>query len=185
MPSLVASFQQGRAIFAGGMTDPSKAKLSNLAEGKLTKPEISPQHACAALAEEASRFIREHTGGPFFCYLPFDAPRDPHIVPEDFPIKYYPEKIPLPPNFLPQHPWDHGEMTIRDEKLLPWPRTPAAVRKMVAEYYRYISYLDAQIGRVLDALEASPFCEKYPRRFHLGFRCLARQPRADRQAERL
>ena len=27
---------------------------------------------------------------------------------------------------------------------------------MIAEYYRYISYLDTQIGRVLDALEASP-----------------------------
>jgi arylsulfatase A-like enzyme len=27
---------------------------------------------------------------------------------------------------------------------------------MIAEYYRYISYLDAQIGRILDALDASP-----------------------------
>jgi arylsulfatase A-like enzyme len=27
---------------------------------------------------------------------------------------------------------------------------------MLADYYRYISYLDAQIGRVLDALDASP-----------------------------
>jgi arylsulfatase A-like enzyme len=27
---------------------------------------------------------------------------------------------------------------------------------LLADYYRYISYLDAQIGRVLDALEASP-----------------------------
>jgi arylsulfatase A-like enzyme len=31
------------------------------------------------------------------------------------------------------------------------------VRALNAEYYRYISYLDAQIGRVLDALEASPY----------------------------
>ena len=30
---------------------------------------------------------------------------------------------------------------------------------MIAEYYRYISYLDAQIGRVLDALEASPYAK--------------------------
>ncbi len=156
VPSLIASFQQGRAIFAGGMTNPSKAWLSNLADGKLTKPELSPQHACAAFADEASRFIREHKGGPFFLYLPFDAPHDPHIVPEDFPIMYDPGKIPLPPNFLPQHPWDNGEMTIRDEKLLPWPRQPEKVRAMLADYYRYISYLDAQIGRVLDALDASP-----------------------------
>ena len=30
------------------------------------------------------------------------------------------------------------------------------MREMNAEYYRYISFLDAQIGRVLDALDASP-----------------------------
>src|SRR6516165_9911235 len=27
---------------------------------------------------------------------------------------------------------------------------------MIAEYYRYISYLDMQVGRILDALDASP-----------------------------
>ena len=64
--------------------------------------------------------------------------------------------MPLPPNFLPQHPWDNGEMVVRDEQLLPWPRTPEKVREMNAEYYRYISYLDSQIGRILDALDASP-----------------------------
>lgn len=93
---------------------------------------------------------------PFFCYIPFDAPHDPHIVPDSFPIRYDAAKIPLPENFLPQHPFDNGEMLIRDEVLLPHPRPPAAVREMIAEYYRYISYLDALIGRVLDALEKSP-----------------------------
>ena len=88
--------------------------------------------------------------------MPFDAPHDPHIVPNDFPIRYDPATMPLPPNFLPQHPWDNGEMVNRDEQLLPWPRTPEKVREMNAEYYRYISYLDAQIGRILDALDASP-----------------------------
>jgi arylsulfatase A-like enzyme len=89
--------------------------------------------------------------------LAFDAPHDPHVVPQDFPIRYDPAQIPLPPNFLPQHLWDNGEMTIRDERLLPWPRTPERVRAMLAEYYRYISYLDLQIGRVLRALDTSPF----------------------------
>jgi arylsulfatase A-like enzyme len=47
-------------------------------------------------------------------------------------------------------------MTIRDEQLLPWPRTSADIRSMLADYYRYISYLDLLIGRVLDTLDASP-----------------------------
>jgi arylsulfatase A-like enzyme len=50
-------------------------------------------------------------------------------------------------------------MVVRDEKLLPWPRQPAQVRQMIADYYRYISYLDAQIGRILDALDASPHAQ--------------------------
>jgi arylsulfatase A-like enzyme len=77
-------------------------------------------------------------------------------VPDDFPIRYDAARLPLPPNFLPQHEWDNGEMVIRDELLLPWPRPPGEVRAMIADYYRYISYLDAQIGRVVEALEASP-----------------------------
>jgi arylsulfatase A-like enzyme len=154
--ALPLAFQTARAVFAGGMTNPMKAKLSDLKDGTLTPPQVASKHACAVFADEAIRFLREHKGGPFLCYVPFDAPHDPHIVPDDFPVHYDPAKMPLPPNFLPQHPFDNGEMTIRDEKLLPHPRTPAGVREMNAEYYRYISYLDSLIGRVLDALDASP-----------------------------
>ena len=155
--SIPKSFQIARAIFAGGMTDPMKAKLSDMVDGTLTPPVVAPQHACAVFADEAIRFLRQPQGDPFFCYVAFDAPHDPHIVPADFPVRYDPVQIPLPPSFLPQHPWDNGEMTVRDEALLPWPRPPEQVRAMLAEYYRYISYLDAQIGRVLDALQSSPF----------------------------
>jgi arylsulfatase A-like enzyme len=154
--SIPASFRTARSVFSGGMTDPMKAPLSDLVDGKLTTPTRSPKHACEAFADEAIRFLREPSTGPFFCYVAFDAPHDPHVVPDDFPTRYAPDSVPLPPNFLPQHPWDNGEMANRDERLLPWPRTPEAVRAMNAEYYRYISYLDAQVGRILDAIDASP-----------------------------
>ncbi|MFT3878651.1 MAG: sulfatase-like hydrolase/transferase [Gemmatales bacterium] len=154
--SLPKCFQKARSIFAGGMTDPMKAPLSDLVDGKLSKPVVAPKHACAVFADEAISFLQTHQGNPFFCYLAFDAPHDPHIVPNDFPIRYDAATMPLPANFLPQHPWNNGEMTVRDEQLLPWPRPPKLVQEMNADYYRYISYLDAQVGRVLDALEASP-----------------------------
>ncbi len=157
--SLPACFQIARSVFDGGMTDPMKAKLSDLKNGKLTAPRIAPRHACEIFADEAIRFLGEPKSGPFFCYVAFDAPHDPHIVPDNFPIHYDPEKMPLPKNFMPQHPFDNGEMTVRDELLLPWPRTETKVREMNAEYYRYISYLDSQIGRVLDALERSPYAK--------------------------
>lgn len=154
--SLPRCFQEAKSIFAGGMTNPLKAKLSNMVDGNLTTPANCQQHACAQFADEAIEFIKRQHQKPFFCYLPFDGPHDPHIVPDSFTLHYDAQKIPLPANFLPQHPWNNGEMLVRDEALLSWPRNPDQVREMIAEYYRYISYLDQQIGRVLDALEASP-----------------------------
>jgi arylsulfatase A-like enzyme len=68
---------------------------------------------------------------------------------------YDPNKLPLPKSFLPRHPFDNGDMDGRDEKLAPWPRTPAVIRRHLADYYAAISHLDAQVGRILDALKAS------------------------------
>ena len=157
--SLTKSFQDGRAIFIGGMGNPMQVPLWDIAEGKLVpeKSNTPAKHACERMADAAIQFINAGHDKPFYCYVPFDAPHDPHIVPDDFPVRYDAAQTPLPPNFLPMHPLDNGEMTIRDEQLLSWPRPPEAVRSMIADYYRYISYLDAQIGRVLDALAASPY----------------------------
>lgn len=156
VPSLAASFQNARNVFAGGMTNPMNGSLSQLNGDKLTPPVKSPKHICEAFADEAVAFLRAAREQPFFCYVAFDGPHDPHVVPDDFPVRYPADAKLLPPNFLPQHPFDNGEMMIRDEVLLPHPRKAGDVQSMVADYYRYISYLDMQIGRVLDALAASP-----------------------------
>ncbi len=150
------SFQRALQLFTGGMTNPLKAPLADLENGKMGPTTVSPKHACEVFADETITFLKEKHTTPFFAYLAFDGPHDPHIVPDDYPVRYDPEKIPLPADFLAQHPFDNGEMTIRDEQLLPWPRTSADVRSMLADYYRYISYLDLLIGRVLDTLDASP-----------------------------
>jgi arylsulfatase A-like enzyme len=68
---------------------------------------------------------------------------------------YPPASIELPENFLPEHPFDNGEMNVRDEGLAPRPRTPEDTRRQIGEYYAMITHVDAQIGRVLKALEAS------------------------------
>lgn len=156
---LVDGFRVARSMFVGGMTNPLHARVSDVVDGRLGPPRDVGKHACEVFADETIRFLREHEGGPFFAYVPFNAPHDPHVTPPDFPVRYDPAAIPLPPSFLPQHPWDNGEMTIRDEALLPWPRTPENVRHLLADYYRYVSYLDLQVGRVLDALEASPHAQ--------------------------
>ena len=154
--SVPLSFQRAQSLFTGGMTNPMRAPLGNLENGKMGPNKISPKHACESFADEIISFLREPHAAPFFAYLPFDGPHDPHIVPDDFTVRYDPATLPLPANFLAQHPFDNGEMTIRDELLLPWPRTSADIRQMLADYYRYISFLDLLVGRVLDTLDASP-----------------------------
>ncbi len=113
-------------------------------------PDISERFADAAI-----ELIGRKPDRPFFLHLNFTAPHDPLLIPPGWEDQYKPEAIPLPANFLPEHPFDHGNFDGRDEQLLPWPRTPDDVRKDLAAYYAVISDMDQQIGRVLRALEAT------------------------------
>ncbi len=156
--SVARSFQAAKSLYVGGMTNPLKAPVSDLLPtGKLGPEAVAPKHLCEEATDRVLAFLQAQDGRkPFFAYLAFDGPHDPHIVPAGYPVTYDASKMPLPANFLPQHPFDNGEMIVRDEQLLPWPSPPEVVRQMLADYYRYISYLDLQVGRVLDAVEASP-----------------------------
>jgi len=107
------------------------------------------------LAEAAISLIQRRADKPFFLHVNFTAPHDPLIMPPGYAGKYVPARMPLPANFLPQHPFDHGNFRGRDEELLPWPRTAADVREELAYYYAVITHLDQQIGRILEALEAA------------------------------
>jgi arylsulfatase A-like enzyme len=107
----------------------------------------------ARIADAAIGFIRRKPDHPFFLHVNFTAPHDPLIPRPELLARYQPETLPLPANFLPEHPFDHGNLRGRDELLWPWPRTPAIVRDELALYYAMISELDTQIGRILAVLE--------------------------------
>lgn len=92
---------------------------------------------------------------PFFLYLGFNSPHDPRQAPREILDRYPQNSIQVPPNFLPEHPFDQGDFRIRDEVLAPFPRTPEAIQLHRREYYALITYMDQQIGRVLDALKRS------------------------------
>ncbi|MCE5240344.1 sulfatase-like hydrolase/transferase [bacterium] len=89
---------------------------------------------------------------PWLCYLSYTAPHDPHDSPEPFASMYDPEAMPLLPNFMPEHPFDNGDMLIRDELLENWPREQAAMRRYRARYYGIIGHMDYHIGRLLGHL---------------------------------
>ena len=111
----------------------------------------SQRHADAAL-----KFLRERSQDkPFYIYFAPPVPHDPRVAAPEFHKFYDPKKIPLPAAFLPQHPFDNGEMTVRDENLAPWPRTPADTQQQLADYYACITGLDHHIGRIFAQIKAA------------------------------
>ena len=114
------------------------------------------KHSSELFAETAIDFLRGHTSDdPFLLYVAFMAPHDPRTMPAEFREMYDPDAIELPENFRLEHPFDNGDLYTRDELLAAHPRTPVEIRRHLADYYGMISHLDAQIGRILDALDES------------------------------
>ena len=150
-------FMEGGKIMFGGMSDHLRVPVYDFdPEGVYPKEKQYEADIFSSVlfSDEGIRFIRRQKGDrPFLWYVYYNAPHEPRMAPEPYNRQYTPEKIDLPPNFLPEHPFDNGEMYIRDENLAPFPRTPEIVREHIAAYYAMITHLDTQIGRVLDALE--------------------------------
>jgi len=158
-PSYARSFEGGGAIFFGGMHDHSAVPVFDFhADGKYPAQDrkIGGKFSSELFADEAIRFLKSYKEDrPFFAYIAFSAPHDPRTPPGEFARMYGPESVSLPPNFMPEHPFDNGELKIRDELLASFPRDPQDIRRQIAEYYGMISHMDAQIGRILQALDES------------------------------
>ncbi len=118
------------------------------------------KHWSEVLGDDATDFLQQAAGreNPFFKYLAFNAPHDPRQSPREYVDMYPPDEIDIPVNYVPEYPYKDfigcGE-DLRDERLAPFPRTKYAVRVHRQEYYAIISHMDAQIGRILEALEHS------------------------------
>ncbi|MEO1619309.1 MAG: sulfatase-like hydrolase/transferase [Planctomycetota bacterium] len=131
---------------------PSDPKFGGFWEGGTHWSEVVANHSVDFL-EEASK--REE---PFFMYLAFNAPHDPRQSPAEYVAKYPLDKIRVPENFQPEYPYAEEMASgrkLRDEKLAPFPRTPQAVKTHRQEYYAIITHMDAMIGRILEAVEAT------------------------------
>jgi arylsulfatase A-like enzyme len=152
------SFTTARKIFFGGMSDHYKVAVHDFdPAGKYSKEARyydEGKHSSELFSDAAIEFLQKPKNDkPFFLYVSYTAPHDPRTAPKKYHDMYDAAKIGLPENFIREHPFDNGEMRIRDEKLAAWPRTPEAVRRHIADYYAMITHLDTQIGRVLEALE--------------------------------
>ncbi|MEQ1903193.1 MAG: sulfatase-like hydrolase/transferase [Pirellulaceae bacterium] len=122
------------------------------------------KHWSEVAADDAEEFLKkaDESSQPFFLYLAFNAPHDPRQSPQEYVERYPLDSVVIPKNFLPVNPHHQamglGSMdtkALRDEALAPFPRTEYAVRIHRQEYYALVSHLDTQIGRILQALDAS------------------------------
>jgi iduronate 2-sulfatase len=118
------------------------------------------------IADEAVRRLeaaKANPGQPFFLAVGFLKPHLPFVAPKKYWDLYDPATLPQPqsdsapegaPDFAPSS-W--GE--LRQYKDMPekGPVTSEQQRQLIHGYYAATSYMDAQLGRVLDALDAHGF----------------------------
>ena len=120
------------------------------------------KHSAEVFSDAAIDFIKSHpaseagkAGNPFFLYLAHIAPHDPRQYPPHLRDRYSADKVALPESFAIKHPFDNGEMLVRDELLECFPRRPETVKQHIADYFAIINHVDEQVRRVLDAIEDS------------------------------
>jgi arylsulfatase A-like enzyme len=138
---------------------------------KLEKPEVyawanefGPQPADdpgpdTPIANNAIRSMRKlaSAGRPFFLAVGFIRPHVPLKAPQRFFDLYDPARMPLPPDFAsqPRGPADTppDELRANIDLYAARPFTETEAREAIRAYYACVSYMDAELGRVLDELD--------------------------------
>jgi len=152
-----ARWMQDRTDWAGRPMTGYRGWLFRTDEGELL-PDLGvglTADISARFADAAIELIESAGDEPFFLHVNFTAPHDPLLMPPGDEFAYDPAKMPLPENFLAEHPFDHGNFDGRDEKLFQWPRTPEETKGELAVYYSVISHMDQQVGRIVETLRAA------------------------------
>ncbi len=126
-------------------------------------------------AEQVLDYLAEREAAaaddPFLIYFGFSHPHDPRNGKPEYLANYGavnhtdPDSVPpanpkqpkLPENYLPEHPFHHGQPGLRDEVSVVgvWKRRDEkTIRNEWGRQLACSEYIDAQIGRVLERLEA-------------------------------
>ncbi len=117
-------------------------------------------HSDGKTAAKAVELIQQHRDKPFWLGVGFVRPHVPFVAPRRYypPFKPYekmvlPEKVPGDWDDIPEAGINYKtsrnmEMDVRRQK------------KAIGGYYASVAYIDAQVGKILDALEQSGLSEK-------------------------
>lgn len=111
------------------------------------------------VAAKAVEFLRNSPRQPFFLAVGFMKPHTPYVAPKKYWDLYDPEQLPVAPNphaplgmpslaLMPEH--DHGYYLGVDMK---GPVDEGLARRLTHGYAACVTYMDALLGRVIEALE--------------------------------
>ncbi len=135
------------------ITNPTPEKAISAAMSWLAADGSDDEQTDGMIASEAIKLIEKHREGPFFLGVGFFRPHTPYVAPK----KYF-DMHPLESIVLPEAPAD-------DREDIPVPAfahnnpTPnygldeLTCRKSLQAYRACVSFVDAQVGRLLDALD--------------------------------
>jgi arylsulfatase A-like enzyme len=115
-------------------------------------------HGDYKTATRAIEYLEQYREKPFFLAVGFVKPHSPPTAPKKFFDLYDPNKIALPPDFSarPEAPPGFPEISIpkrNSDLFIGRDASPEQAREMIRAYYASTSFVDAQVGRVLEALD--------------------------------
>ena len=90
---------------------------------------------------------------PFFLYTGYRAPHPPWCAPDRFHSLYDPDDIHELPNYLVHYTDKPRRVVERVNYYELWNLPEEMIRKSIAAYYGFVSYLDHCIGRIIQKLE--------------------------------
>ncbi|MEX2577717.1 MAG: sulfatase-like hydrolase/transferase [Verrucomicrobiales bacterium] len=144
-------YTTGGRSWAGGKFDQFAMEVTPFG-GEPEDRETADRYSTTLFTDDAVAYLDAEHEKPFCLVLAYTVAHDAFLAPPGYEGKYDPDEVPMPPNFMPQPPFEQFNPTIRDETVLPFPRTEADLREAIAEYYAMIEHMDEQIGRLLATL---------------------------------
>lgn len=116
------------------------------------------EHTDAIGANIVCSMIKEHKDEPFFIAMGFYRPHSPYVAPKKYFDLYPLEQITLPE--VPENDWDNKPIYERFTDPLNWGLSEDKLREVKRAYYASISFMDAQVGKLLDTLEKEGLADK-------------------------
>jgi iduronate 2-sulfatase len=111
-------------------------------------------HSDGKTSAKACELIEQHSKEPFFLAVGFVRPHVPFVAPKKYFDMYPPEQMTLPEK-VPGDWDDIPKLGINYKTSVNMQMDEVQQKKAVSGYYAAVSFMDAQVGKVLDALEKS------------------------------